>query len=308
MTGGRELSNKTISRNNMNKFKTKTKKEIQNLLNSRKLEDPKLIQTIENIFKEQKGHVMKRPLANSHVILMFSGGMDSVTTWAYLMEVYKVHVHPVFLRRGQKRVAFEEKSVDYFSKYYKKRYPKYWHKVKKMNAYIPPMEIRFPIIDVSSKPVNKLGQHLGIPMYTNLLTSYGVQYAIFLKIKENIKVRNIFTAIVAEDGYVMRDETLTAMRTNNLSVCSLMNDYSWQVTSLPLEKEFGFFLSKADLLKWATDQDIPIDRARSCIKWDDDHCGECVSCYVRKIAHNKNKLKDKTSYKKKGLIRGWEKK
>jgi len=293
---------------NIKYFKTKTKKEIQTILKSRKLEDLKLIQKIENILKKQKGYVIKKPKANSHAVLLLSGGMDSVTTWAYLMEVYKLHVYPVFLRRGQKRVAFEEKSVDYFSKYYKKRYPKYWHKVKKMNAYIPPIEIRFPIIEVSSKTVNNLGQHLGIPMYTSLLTSYGVQYAIFLKIKKNLIIKNIFTAIVAEDGYVMRDETLTAMRTNNLSVCSLTNDYSWQVTALPLEKEFGFFLSKADLLKWATNQKIPINKARSCIKWDYDHCGECVSCYVRKIAHKKNNLEDKTNYKKKGLIKGWKKK
>jgi hypothetical protein len=212
------------------------------------------------------------------------------------MDVFKLQVYPVFLRRGQKRVRFEEESVDYFSNYNKRKYPKYWHEPKKMDAYIPPMEIRFPITKYSHIRVNRSSQMRGIPVYSNMLISYAVQYAYFLQITRDLKIRTVFASFMLSDGTVMKDETLTAIRAVNLTVCSLTNDYHWQIISLPLEKNLGFFKDKDYFIKWGHENGIPLEKTRSCLKWDKDHCGNCLSCFVRKKSFLKAGVPDPTFY------------
>ena len=87
---------------------------IINELKKRDLEEPDLIKLIEKYLKAKRGIVITLPKPNTPVILLLSGGLDSTVVWAYLMDVFKLQVYPVFLRRGQKRVRFEEESVDYF--------------------------------------------------------------------------------------------------------------------------------------------------------------------------------------------------
>lgn len=288
-----------------NIIKPLIKKQINKALKKRNLENTQLITTVEKIFKEKRGYSIKIPPQKTPVILIVSGGLDSIIIWAYLMKVYGLEVFPLFLNRGQRRAKIEEKSVDYFYKYYKKIFPKLCQPIQKMNAYIPPMEIRFPITIHSNNVFDKSGRWMGIPMYSNLLVDYAVQYAYFLQVTRKIKIRNIFSGFMKTDGTVMKDETLTAVRVNNLTIAELTDDYSWQFIALPIEKEVGFFYEKKQFIQWANKENLPIEKTRSCIMWGSYHCGECVSCFTRKKAFEKAKIKDKTIYKKsfKSLIK-----
>lgn len=272
-------------------------KYILNLLSKRKLEDLDVISKVEKFFVEKRGYMVKIPKEGSSVILIVSGGMDSVMVWAYLMKVYKLKVYPVFFRRGQRRVKLEEAAVDYFYKFYRKKYPDYCEPVQKMNAFIPPMEIRFPITIASNEIKSKKGKWMGIPMYSNILFSYAVQYAYFLQITKKVKVRSIFSGFMATDGLVMKDETLTAMRMNNLEISILTDDFDWQVIALPLEKEIGFFYGKEEFIKWASLEGIPLEKTRSCIMWGKLQCGDCISCRMRKYTFGLAGVEDKTVYK-----------
>lgn len=262
----------------------------------RKLEDPESLKIIESWLKKQKGEIVQKPKKNDNVILLVSGGLDSTIIWLYLLEELNVNVYPLFLRRGQKRVKYEERAVNFFSNYFKRKYPQYWHPVKKMNAYIPPMEIRFPITLESNKPINKKGQWRGIPVYSGMLFSYAVQYSYYLEITKQVLSRTIFTSFMPMDGQAIRDETLTAVRSINMNVILLTGDQRWQTIALPLEREWGFFTGKSEFIKWAGSQDLPLDRTRSCIMWHRNHCGKCISCVPRKIAFKDAGVIDKTRY------------
>lgn len=271
--------------------------QITAILKTRKLENLSLITSIEKIFQKKRGFRIKVPPSQTPVILIVSGGLDSIIVWGYLMLVYKLVVYPVFINRGQRRAHLEEQAVDFFYDFYRQRLPDYCQPVQKFMASIPPMEIRFPITINSNTVVSKSGRWRGIPMYSAMLVNYAVQYAYYLEITQHTIVRTIFAGFMATDGLVMKDETLTAVRMSNLAVAELTEDYSWQVIALPLEKELGFLYGKEQFIRWATAVGIPLEKTRSCIMWNKLHCGECISCSTRKEAFAKAKIADPTQYK-----------
>jgi 7-cyano-7-deazaguanine synthase in queuosine biosynthesis len=277
-------------------MKKKSQKEIWQIINNRKLENPEIIRLVENILRKNSQGIFLNKIEGK-VVLLISGGMDSVIVWAYLLKE-KVHVYPVFFNRGQRRAAIEKSSVQYFERLYKKKYLKYWHPVKYINAFNPPKEIRFPITISSNEIVNaKKGQKRGIPVYTNMLFSVAVQYAYYLEITTGVKVRTVIGAFMASDGWGIGDETLTAMRSINMTVCALTHDYSWRTIALPIEKDLGYFFDKEDFIKWAIIEKIPLEKTRSCIMWGKSHCGKCISCVARQNAFRRAGILDKTKYK-----------
>lgn len=276
---------------------TLSKKEIHQLLLKRPLEDTDVLLSIEKFFLKRRGYIFKIPSPKTPVILLLSGGLDTVIIWDILMKKYKLPVYPLFFRRGQIRMPVEERSVDKFAEFYSKRYPHLYHTPKKLTTFIPPLEIRWNITRYGDKPILKDTKELvGIPTYSSLLVDYAVEYAYFLEINRNIKIRNIFCGFMVEDGTFFRYETLTALRTNMYNICNLTNDYSWQFTSLALEKELGFFFKKSVLINWAKNNNIPIEDSSSCIKYSYFHCGECGYCNLRKISFRDSGVVDKTIY------------
>lgn len=274
-----------------------TEKEINKLLDARPLEDKKVITDIENFFIKKRGHVIKIPQKNTSVILLLSGGLDTSILWDILMRKYHLNVYPLFLRRGQIRMPLEEKSVDFFAKFYSNQYPMLYHKPQKLTALIPPLEIRWKITRYGRLEIKKTPKTLlGIPTYSSLLVNYAVQYAYFLEVNKKIKIRNIFCSFMPIDGTNFKYETLTALRSNMYNICNLTNDYSWQFTSLPLEKELGFFFEKETLIKWAKKYNLPIEKSNSCIKYSYYHCGTCGYCLFRKKSFKESSIYDKTIY------------
>lgn len=273
-----------------------TNKTINQLIGKQVLENPDLLNEIETIFKKKRKKIIDLPKPGSSVILLVSGGLDSSTVWYYLMKEYGLIVYPIFFNRGQKRVKIEREAVEFFGKILKKKYPLLYREPKYFNVFIPPMEIRFTITKVSNNPINDLGQWRGIPAYTNILYSYALQYAQYIEITTSTKIRTIFGGFVKSDGKTMTDQTLTAIRAVNLSLCATTGDFSWQVIALPIEKELGFYYDKPVFIKWATKNHYPIEKSRTCIEPTPFHCGTCVSCIHRKHMFELAKVKDKTIY------------
>ena len=271
-------------------------KRIQQLLKNRSLENLELINKVEKELNMLRGYVFEMPQFESSVILLLSGGLDTVIMWDILMRKYKLHVYPVFLRRGQIRMPLEENSVDFFSKYYAKQYPDLFHPPKKLTTFIPPLEIRWDITKFGTYLINDNLECRGIPMYSSLLINYAVQYSYYLEINTAIKARTIFCGFMKGDGNNIRYETLTALRVNTFNVIHLTGDYSWQITSLALEKELGYFFNKEALIRYASIYQIPIEHTFSCIKYSYYHCGKCIYCEGRKKIFKRSGINDKTIY------------
>lgn len=269
------------------------------LFKKTRLEDVQLIRATEAILKSKRGYVYKIPNQLEPVIVLMSGGLDTCIMTGILLDEYKLNVYPLFLNRGQIRVKKEIKAAKIFIKEYKKRYPSLMHDLKIMNAYIPPYEIRWPLTSISNELVdNKSKRRKGLPVYTALLANYAVQYSYYLGITQGLDIKNIFCGFMKEEGEYMIYETLTALRLVNLQICALTGDYSWQLTSLALEKELGFFLGKYHFIKWGTDHKLPLEKSWSCYHGYSYQCGNCEGCWLRQDSFKKARRIDSTIYKK----------
>lgn len=278
----------------------KTKKEIQRLLEARKLEDVNALQTIETLLKEKRGYVFHMPKEGESVILTVSGGLDSTILWGMLLEKYKLQVYPVFFRRGHKRIRREEDAVRFFSQFFQKKYPQVFHRPRFLSVPMPPKEIRWEITEHSQEIANtETNQRKGIPLYSGLLAFNAVEYAYFLQEENNILIRTIFSSFVSSDGESLKYETLTAMRSLMQDICILTDDERWQYTSLALEKELGHFWDKDVLIQWAFEREYPVERMFSCISPINYkiHCGRCYFCQYRKKSFARAGVQDPTEYK-----------
>ncbi len=278
----------------------KSQIEILSDLQGKKLEDISVIKNIESQLIKLRKYIFKIPQPSSKVMLTLSGGLDSTILWGMLMKEYKLEVYPVFFLRGHKRVKREEEAIRYFSHFFYSKYPSLFHEPYFMKSPIPPQEIRWEITERSQEYINiTQGQMRGIPLYSGLLAFNAVEYAYYLELSQQVKIRTIFSSFVSSDGISLRYETLTALRSLMYSICTLTNEYDWQFTSLAIEKELGHYWDKDILIKWANKMNYPLEKTFSCISDINYkiHCGQCFFCRHRKESFRKAKVPDLTEYK-----------
>jgi 7-cyano-7-deazaguanine synthase in queuosine biosynthesis len=261
-----------IPMKNTNELFIKTKTAIAKILKSRELENISAIKKLENILIENRDYVFKMPEPNTPVIMLLSGGMDSVATSFILLEKYRLNIYPVFIKRQQQRTKHELKAARYYVSKMKKKYGKLCHDLKVVEAPIPPQKIRYPLALFSNTPyrVNSSSKQLkGIPVYLLSLVAVAVQYACFLQLTKKIGVKTIFTGFVAGDGKVMA-----------------------------YEKELGFFMEKYEIIRWCNKNGISLESTFSCYYPFKFHCGECMGCGARKDNFLKAGVNDETIYRK----------
>ncbi|MDD4352889.1 MAG: 7-cyano-7-deazaguanine synthase [Candidatus Nanoarchaeia archaeon] len=233
----------------------------------------------EKILIKKRNFVTKEP-NNKKGVIIISGGMDSaVLTLMLLKKGYKLY--PLFIRRGQRNLKFEEKSVDYFSNYFKKRYKNY-NMPKKVSVNIPLNDFKDNLI----KYMKKKGHPLRDPM----MQSIAVQYAISL----NKNVKTIFTGTNKEDPFPHC--TYNSILASMISIIENTNDWSWQIICPFIDKSFNLNWGKKDIIKYAEKLNFPIERTRSCYTNNKIHCGICLTCLRRKSAFKQTNLIDKTQY------------
>ncbi len=265
------------------------KEYLRELVSKSKFEDVILIEKIEDILKDKRGYIFHMPRPGSPVVIGMSGGADSTIVTALLMEEFNLSVYPFFIKRGAKAEKFEEASVDFFAKYFKKHYPKLFHEPIKIKVSIPAKELKndFP-------PETRKG--FGYPLRNSIILAYGVEYAVSLLSCKQIKVRTVFESIIASDADQTVHSTLTTLRSLMLHVCIDVGDWEWQLTSFPLETELNNYYAKNVLAKKAKKLSLPLERTRSCLRPSKMHCGICTSCFDRKRSVDEKVIKDKTAY------------
>lgn len=276
-------------------------------LKSRKLENLIVIDQIERLLKKQRGYVFKMPKKGSSVVLLLSGGLDSITAWGILMKEFGLHVYPLSFDRGEKRAFREKASIDYFSKFYQKRFPNLYHKPvrlsfgledvkipieKSLEAIHPEVLVKNFKGDAKLIDINiSLGSFLLLPIYAKI-------YAEFLYLTKNLDVHTIFCSVTLSDGLLVPHQTFTSLRTIMFHLCSTTRDYSWQFASAVFEKEVGLYHDKSDLVEWADKNRIPLEKTWSCYHATKYQCGgsDCQTCIVRRDAFKLANVVDKTVY------------
>ncbi|HCC84804.1 MAG TPA: hypothetical protein DEP87_03925 [Candidatus Pacebacteria bacterium] len=289
-------------------FSATSKKNFEKKILSREHEDFGVIKHIETELKRKRGWVFQLPKPEQPVVLLLSGGLDSIVAWHLLMKKYGLMVYPLVINKGMKRTHLEMRSVKYYSKLYQKLFP---------DLYQAPFHINLPLTEISigqavfTEKVHPLvilenltdsaALKLSLSLGSSILTPFVAKlYAQFLYSTQHLTIKTIFCAVTKGDGEnsLVPEQTFTALRTMMWSLCVLTRDYEWQYASVALEKELGNFLSKADLIAWADQHQIPLEHTWTCYhpSIDQTHCGECITCSDRIKSFEKVGVIDRTIY------------
>lgn len=257
-------------------------KENQKRLNKNK-------EAIEQILVQEKGFVVRID-KNSSVVLLISGGLDSVITLSYVIEKFNINVYPLFIKRGAKAETKELEATQYYINFYRGRYG---NKVKKLfilnDEDIPARQLK------NDFPQERI-KAIGYPLRNSTLQNYAVMYAIYVNAKYNERIKTILTGSVGDDT-CCPELYILSLRSQTLNVCINLGDWNWQVTSPLIDLELtDKIIFKKDLILWAKEKRIPLDRTRTCVSDSDIADGTCCECKRRRKAFQELGIKDEIAY------------
>lgn len=231
---------------------------------------------------------------NRMCVFVFSGGLDSVITCARLMEDYDFDIFPIFYKSGQNNLRGEEKSLNFFTKFFLERYKTKFHVPMILKMENPPLEFK-PFLHTQSKVLN--GSY---PARNTVFALTSVQYAFSLSCLLNMNIRTIFNGAITDDTYA--HSQLAAFRSNTINVCENMGDWEWQITGPNIDLCFDKYLfGKKEEIEWGKAHNIPMEKTFTCISPIEQngefiHCGKCFACKRRIEGFQKNNYKDLTRY------------
>lgn len=251
-------------------------------------EDIELIDLIDGFFIKKRGYVIKIPPAGTPVCACMSGGLDSTANISILLDKFKLKVYPFFVNRGQSNYAYEKKSVEYYNKFFSKRYPDLYNECFEIKLDTPSPSYKHMLTEELKN------NHIGYPARNTMIFLAGAEYAYSLK-SIGVKISTIFGATVVSD--TLFHSSLTWTRVTNLSICQFLNDYSWQLISIPIERESGNSYDKDVLIKFCNKRNIPLRFTRTCTEKDELQCGKCICCFDRRRCFGEARVKDDTQYK-----------
>lgn len=245
--------------------------------------------TYNTILLARRGWVSRFP-ANKAVVMIMSGGLDSIVTTARLLEE-GLHIYPLHIRRGQRNGSAEQQAVEFFSEYFSKRHPGRFHPLAVVSVSIPPTEFKAGLVEYSRTK--------GYPLRDPILQSFAVQYAVAASSRDCASIRTVLCAIVPED--FMPHSNLETLRALTITVCQATNDWEWLVSSPNVDP--GLFpepFGKAKEVLWAHKRSLPVHLTVSCNDATPEnglrHCGLCGACRRRREAFRQASVEDRTEY------------
>ena len=247
------------------------------------------IRVIESILQHERRYVTKAPL-NDDVVILMSGGLDSTVMAEYVIDKWNAKIHPLFLRRGARSEKYEEKAFDFFIDFFRKKHPE--------NMYAPfKINIDVPIKKIKAALPGPLALTTGHPLRNSTIQNVAVMYAISLQ-TQGYNVNTIFSGSIGDDS-TEPELGLLSLRSQTLNTCIHLGDWNWQITSPFTDPELTLDnqpLFKNDLIKYASEQAIPIEKTRTCFSSKELADGTCNACIKRLEAFRYLNLEDPINY------------
>jgi 7-cyano-7-deazaguanine synthase in queuosine biosynthesis len=272
-------------------------------------EDIDLIDSIETLIRKERSYIFQLPERGGNVILLLSGGMDSIIAWQILMDQYKLHVFPISIKN--KVFNPQGRAINYFSHYYKIKYPDLFHKPYIINNLRFDSGLRSKIHTAnipSSTILDNYDIMVGgsaIPIWSTSVFSVipAYMYSLFLYYKKNIHINTIVCGITADDGLYVPAQTLSFMRLLMFILMRFSCNKRFQFGSIYYDRSLRTYMRKRDVTLYGYHHGLPLMKTYSCDRKGILHCGECQSCTSRKYCFEKNHIKDGTLYMNQVSIR-----
>jgi 7-cyano-7-deazaguanine synthase len=245
------------------------------------------LSSLDNFLNNQRGYASRIPKGED-VITLMSGGLDSSIMVHKMIEDWGVRVHPLFVKRSSRNEKYEEEAFDFFVDFYQRRFPKNFGDPQKITYQVPPQEFKKGFSKNLSKTV-------GLPLRNSTLQNLAVMYAVSLQTK-GIDAKTIFSGSVAEDN-TEPELGLLSLRSQTINTCINMGDWRWQITSPLTDTNLVESpVYKIDLIEYAFQKFIPIDKTRTCFSSDEIADGTCNACQKRLAAFKHLNMLDPIKY------------
>jgi 7-cyano-7-deazaguanine synthase in queuosine biosynthesis len=231
--------------------------------------DP-LVKKLEAVLLAHRPRVFISPQKDEEVILLFSGGMDSVIAAYMLVERLGCRLVPLYVQRGARAESAELSSAQRFVADLQQKYPGSVANLLVVEAPYPPKSLK-QYLPAEHKQTKG---HPGRNMFLVLAAAY---YLCGLKAKRP-STKTIFIGNSPNDTFP--HSQLAAVRSANIAVCVDQDDWDIQVTSPLLEPELWGDVDKQALVDYARDHDIPIGATHTCTA-SAIPCGQCGECALR---------------------------
>ena len=237
-----------------------------------------------SVMNVQTGNIIpiKRTQPN-RAIIIHSGGLDSTAVIGYAQ---KQHDEILLLHfdYGCKATAREIKAVKAIAK-------EVGCESQIINIDYSMLKGDSPLLS-NTKTVSKGIEgaeyaHEWVPARNLLLLSYSVAYA------EANKYGYVYLGTNLEEGGAYPDNEEQFIRDFNSCLYGAVQNGIKVEIRTPLGN-----LMKKDIVLFGETNGSPLHLSYSCYIGEEEHCGECGPCFMRKTAYNRAGVKDPTAYKK----------
>jgi thymidylate synthase/7-cyano-7-deazaguanine synthase in queuosine biosynthesis len=241
----------------------------------------KNVESLKEVLKVNRGYVFEIP-KDEHIVLLCSGGMDSITLIDLVIRQWNCKVILIYYKRKSKNQRWEEESVDFFYKFFKESFPENMLELIKIDIEIP--------LKLNKEYLDRTRQiYMGLPLRNTVMWDNSFAQAVYLSGKYKKTIRTVIVGSVEED-LTSPESGILAIISQNLHTCIAMGVWYYQLLGPFLDDSLGHIYNKLDLLKYAEEYQIPIEKSRSCFGPDEKPCNECLACQNRNNAYNQ--LKD----------------
>jgi 7-cyano-7-deazaguanine synthase in queuosine biosynthesis len=229
-----------------------------------------VVSELDKVLLSQREAVFTVPAVDEEVLLLFSGGMDSVIAAYMLIEKLGCKVVPMYVRRGARAEAAELASAERFVTDIALKHPGKIADLLVVDAEYPAKSLKqyLPAAHKATKG------HPGRNLFLVMTAAY---YLCALK-AENPASRTIFIGNSPNDTFP--HSQLEAVRSANIAICVDQADWDIQVTSPLFEPALWGDVDKQQLVDYAEANDIDIRGTHTCTA-SDEPCGQCGECLVR---------------------------
>jgi len=272
------------------------------------IKDSVNIADYDNLLLKRRGFCVSPFNKKEGIVLLLSGGLDSVGLWIQLLSKYNLQVFPLYLYSHNLNTA-PYRAIQHYASILKSRFPDNFEPVKVWKTSVPlfiysrlkrnlatKMNINMVLHNLTYNSEKK--KHVPIvpnqPSRLGMFVFSAFEYALSLSYQRHDQISKIIYALTPEEDKI-RGSELPAIRLFSLLLCELTRDNHWEVLA-PIEKQNGFFIKKNQLVGHCEKIGIDLSRSWSCGRSDRYHCGACFNCFHRKKAFHDAGVEDKTKY------------
>jgi 7-cyano-7-deazaguanine synthase in queuosine biosynthesis len=240
------------------------------------------LERLKSILFENRGYVVEIP-TNETVILLFSGGMDSTILIDLVIRKWNCKIILLYFKRNSKNQRWEEESISYFYKFYKERWPENILELILLEMEIPSR--------INKKFMNRTRQKvMMLPLRNTTMWDNAFTQAVYLSGKYDTTIRTVIIGSVKED-LSSPESGILSILSHNVHVNISMGLWYYQLLAPFIDQLLDKTYNKKDLLDYARDFDIPLEKSRSCFGASEQPCNECLACENRNKAYLEYKNK-----------------